>query len=195
MSIEFFNSKAREWDQMVDHNQNKIRKVMDWLPEWASPSILDVGSGTGVMIPFLKERYGAEARITAIDFAENMIKVSKEKHRNYQHLEFIIGDVNTYLLPVEEYELIICYSVFPHFADKEITLKKLHSSLKKDGRLVIFHSQSRQAINNLHQRAGQEVQEDRLPTAEVVARLGQNLGYQIGRLLDNKEMYVVEFIK
>lgn len=195
MSREFFNNKAEEWDQMVNHNPDKIRRVLSWFPDIKQPTILDVGSGTGVMIPYLKECYGQEAKITAIDFAEKMLEVSKRKHQDYSNLTFIVGDVNTYEFLPEEYDIIICYSVFPHFADKRNTLSRLQKGLATGGRLFIFHSQSRDAINNLHKDAGQEVKEDRLPKAESVAQMGIDLGYVIGRLVDNDEMYVVELVK
>ena len=192
MSKEFFNQKAEVWDEMADHNSDKISQVVRELPDFDNPEILDVGSGTGVMVPFLKERYGQEASITVIDFAENMIQVSKRKHRDYKNITYIIDDIFNYNFK-QKYDLIICYSVFPHFKDKKEILTRLKSLLKSNGHLLIFHSQSRQAINNMHRKAGQEVKDDNLPAAERVVEIGVEMGFSPVRTVDSDQLYVVEF--
>ncbi len=191
MSIEFFNTKAEEWDQIVNHDGNKIGKVIDELSELNSAKILDVGSGTGVLIPFLMKKFGNEAEITAIDFAEKMIEVSSKKHKHYDNLQFIVGDVYTYPFSEEKFDLIICYSVFPHFNDKDRILSRFAELLKNGGSLVIFHSQSRETINNLHKKAGEEVKEDRLPSALDVAENAKKKGYFINQIIDDDSMYLL----
>ncbi|AZR72247.1 hypothetical protein BBF96_01845 [Anoxybacter fermentans] len=194
MSREFFNQKAEKWDQIVNHDSIKIRKVLDGLPDIVNPEILDVGSGTGVLIPFLKERYGERVRITAIDFAEKMIEVSKKKHRDYSNIEFIVGDIYSYPLTERKYDLILCYSVFPHLKDKEGILRRFGLLLKHGGWLVIFHSESRENINNLHHKAGKEVKEDYLPPADQVVKMAEKFGYNAKRVVDDDRMYLVELL-
>lgn len=41
-------------------------------------SVLDIGSGTGVAIPYLEERIGPKGKITALDIAEKMLEISKK---------------------------------------------------------------------------------------------------------------------
>ncbi|MCK4258589.1 MAG: class I SAM-dependent methyltransferase [Halanaerobiales bacterium] len=192
MSREFFNNKAEEWDKIVNHDCTKIKKVISELPDLDSPTILDVGSGTGIMIPFLHEKFGDVAQINAIDFAEKMIQVSQRKHEHYENVKFVVGDVYTYPFYDEKFDLIVCYSVFPHFYDKGKILARFRELLKKDGMLVIFHSQSREAINNLHKKAGEEVKEDRLPPADQVAELASNMGYIIKGIVDDNQMYLLK---
>ena len=63
MSKEFFNQKAEVWDEMADHNSDKISQVVRELPDFDNPEILDVGSGTGVMVPFLKNGMSKRHRL------------------------------------------------------------------------------------------------------------------------------------
>ncbi|MFP4016438.1 MAG: class I SAM-dependent methyltransferase [Halanaerobiales bacterium] len=193
MSRGFFNERAEEWDQIVNHDPVKIRKVINDISlKSNNPAILDVGSGTGVLIPFFMEKYNTQVYITAVDFAENMINVSRKKHQHYDNIEYIVNDIYTLELPEWKYDLIICYSVFPHFSNKRLTLKRFRNWLKKDGLVVIFHSQSRKQINNLHKSSGIEVERDNLLPANEVAHIAEDLGYEVIKLIDNKEMYLVE---
>ncbi len=86
MSKKFFNEKAKDWDNIVQHDSEKITEVITNIEIINSPNILDVGSGTGVLIPYLVNKFGSKSKITAVDFAENMITVSREKYKQYKNI-------------------------------------------------------------------------------------------------------------
>ena len=195
MSKEFFNHKSEKWDDITDHDSNIIREVVGGFPDLSNPAILDVGAGTGVMVPFLKDKYGEKAKITELDFAEKMIKVNQRKHANLTNIEYVVGDIYDYPVPTNKYDLIVCYSVFPHFSDKKKVLKKFHKLLREAGSLIIFHSQSRQEINNMHKTAGKEVSTDRLPSAGEVVGRAVKLGYQLVKAKDDNRIYLLQFKK
>lgn len=193
MSKEYFNQMAENWDVMIDHNENIIEEVVEDLPDFSQPSILDIGAGTGVMVPFLQDRYEDRALITELDFAEKMIEFSRKKHGLADNIEYIVGDIYDYPLPEKNYDLIICYSVFPHFSDKKGLLNRCQELLNDEGRLLIFHSQSRQVINNLHKEAGKEVRSDNLPPAAEVVVEAVDIGYDLLRARDDRRNYLLEF--
>jgi demethylmenaquinone methyltransferase/2-methoxy-6-polyprenyl-1,4-benzoquinol methylase len=186
---------AEKWDEITDHDDNIIKNVIETLPDLSQPSILDIGAGTGVMVPFLKERYGEKAKITEIDFAEEMIQVSRKKHKAYKNIEFVVGDIYDYPLPEAGYDLIVCFSVFPHFPDKELILERCKKLLKNKGVLLIFHSQSRSEINRMHKKAGKEVSSDRLPPAGQVVVQAVGLDYSLNKSIDNSQLYLLQFVK
>ncbi len=196
MSRVFFNNKADEWDKIVNHNSQKIEQVINNVKCSVDiPKILDVGSGTGVLIPYFIDKFTSKAKITAVDFAENMIAVSREKHKYYENIEYLVGDIYSLQLPTNTYDLIFCYSVFPHLTDKVSLLEKFKTLLKENGIVIIFHSQSREAINNLHKSAGTEVERDNLPSGVNVANMAKKLEYDVLQVIDNDELYVVEIRK
>jgi len=45
-------------------------------------TVLDVGCGTGVLVPHLKAAIGEPGKITTIDFAANMIAQAAKKTKN-----------------------------------------------------------------------------------------------------------------
>lgn len=192
MSKEFFNKMAYNWDNRVNHKPEIIKPVIENLPSLINlqGTILDVGTGTGVMIPYLRERYpGAE--IVALDFAEKMVEIARNKYGHLEKLKFINGDIYQYPFDNNYFDLILCYSVFPHLMNKKQILKRFQDLLKDKGVLVIFHSQSRQAINSLHKGVDSEVDSDRLPPASEVVSMGEEIGYKKVRICDNDDAYLV----
>ena len=194
MSQNHFNKIAKNWDQKVNHNHKIIRKVINNLPDYSQPDILDVGSGTGILIPFLTEKYGQKAKITELDFAENMIKIAQKKFKKRENIEFIVSDIHSYPLQTNQHDLIICYSVFPHLNNKKNLLKKLKTLLKNRGHLVIFHSQSRKEINNMHKNAEEKrINEAFLPPAQKVVQMAKKENFKVNKTVDNQKLYLLDF--
>lgn len=189
-SREFFNSMADEWDSFVNHDENKIRSILGQVSLKSGDKVLDVGTGTGVMIPYLREIVGEGGRITAIDISENMIRVAESKF-NFGNVAFIAGDVLVTGLPEGGFDCVLCYSMFPHFNYKKAAVLKLAGYLKKGGKLVIAHSQSRDAINGVHREASEAVRDDELPPAEIIMGYFTNAGLDTAVVTDNEDMFVL----
>lgn len=189
MSIKFFNKKAAEWDNYVNHDRDKIKKAVDELPFFLSPDILDAGTGTGVLIPYLVDKY-KDCSITAIDYAPDMIKIAKQKYGKFNNVDFKIGDIYGYNFR-KKYSIITAYSVFPHFIDKKRILNIFYNNLNSGGICIIFHSQSRKEINKLHKNAGQEVERDNLPPAIEVSQMAEKIGFKLFKTVDNSHQYKV----
>jgi len=187
---EFFNEKAVKWDKMVNHNPNKIRYLLKKLDIRLNEKVLDVGTGTGIMLPFLYEKVGQEGQIFAIDIAEKMLKQAQQKYP-YQNTKYILGDVTDADLPLSYFDKIICYSVFPHFVDPSKTLSALKKYLKKNGELLICHSEGRLTINRRHEELGRSLISNILPLASDLAELLTVLDYKVVELEDAEELYYV----
>ncbi|MFW5995832.1 MAG: class I SAM-dependent methyltransferase [Halanaerobiaceae bacterium] len=189
MSREYFNTVAASWDEKVDHNRRKIKEMMVHFPDISSPGILDVGTGTGIMIPFLKSRY-PRASIIGIDFAENMIEQARGKYGTLEKTEFEVADIYDCHYR-EQFDLITVYSVFPHLRQRKTILQLFFEYLQQDGFLIIFHSQSRREINNLHSRSGEEVARDRLPPAVELKEAFCRAGFSPQRVIDGNDRYFI----
>ncbi len=77
--IEFFNSMAGRWDEIIHIDDKKINYALDQLNIKNEDTIIDVGTGTGVMIPFLLNKIGEKGEMLAVDNAENMLNIAKNK--------------------------------------------------------------------------------------------------------------------
>ena len=187
---DFFNNIANTWDEVCNHNMIKVEYILDLIDIKKGSHVLDVGTGTGVLIPSLSQRVGKLGRVKAVDIAEKMIEVAKEKNK-YENIVFECADIleNN---EIESYDYIICYSMFPHFQDrKEEAVCKLAKKLKENGRLIICHSQSREDINNLHKSADETVKEDNLPTMKTMESFFSKAGLKILEEVDNEDMFII----
>lgn len=191
--ITFFNERALTWDERCHHDMLKVNAILDLLDIQVGDYILDVGTGTGVLIPELVKRVTCSGYIKAVDIAEKMIEVAKKKH----HWDFVDIQWEDALINEEydKYHHIICYSMFPHFKDQELAINTLAKKLKSGGRLSICHSQSRHDINTMHQRVHEVVKKDRLPDINTICTYFHYSGLMPLVTIDNQEMYVASGIK
>ncbi len=155
------------------------------MPDIDKPKVLDVGSGTGILVPFIQAKYGrevGEVEITELDFSREMMAEARAKFQSSEgisegitdeNIRFEVEDIMNFAYP-HRYDIILCYSVFPHFDDKEKALNKLREGLKPEGLLVIFHSSSREEINEMHQSlTDAPVKNDYLPSPEKITEMAQ----------------------
>lgn len=181
---EFFNNLADGWDNHTQHNEDKINLILDKLSIREGSSILDVGSGTGVLIPYLYSRTGKNGMITAIDISDRMIEIARDKYP-YDNISYINGDVINYEL--SSYDFIICYSMFPHFNNKKYAVKRLSNLLNNRGKLVIAHSDSRYSINTRHKG----LEGCHLPSADAISKYMLRAGLSVGEIIDNEEIFMI----
>jgi len=162
---------AASWDEKFKPDADKLEKILRIAKIPKDSDVLDVGTGTGVLVPFLNE---AGCRVDAVDISEKMLEVARAKFPGMA--DFIAADMQTAELK-KKYDVIICHNVYPHFSDKELTLKNILKHLSAGGRLLIAHSASREEINSRH-RAHREVQDDVLPPVTELAGLAEKSGYK-----------------
>lgn len=187
---EFFNSMAHKWDTFCKHDMEKVKFILNLLDIKEGSKVLDVGTGTGVLVSSLSNYVGEKGEVIAIDAAEKMIEVAKSKHK-FKNVSFVCGDVLEVDLSKDSFDYTICYSVFPHFQDKLETIKTISKLLKSGGKFIICHSQSRDAINNLHKKASEAVAEDNLPEMETIKSYFWQAGMTVINQIDNDDMFVI----
>ena len=193
--IEFFNSCADNWDNIRQTNHAILEKLMNLADIPVGATVLDVGSGTGVLIPYLHAKVGASGKITAVDFSKNMLAKAQEKFCNLNNLNFLVGDILEMNLPQNFYDVVICLNFFPHLhTRKGEFLRKMNCALKNDGSLIVMHDISRETVNNIH-RESEVVAEHRLPEAKVVGEMFQACGYQNIHAYEDDTMYFIKGCK
>lgn len=168
---DYFNEKAKKWDEISIHNLDKVQYITDLLEIRGDDKILDIGTGTGIMIPFY-EKYLVNGKVVAIDYSEKMIEVAQQKYPAQKHpmVSFHVADAYD-LTYTDEFDLVVCYSCFPHFIDQPLAIKILAKALKKGGHLAIAHSSSAKKINGVHMNGGVEIGNDFLPNIEKLKQM------------------------
>ena len=148
---EFFNNKAERWIASPSPRTEDLEKAglqLRLLNIKSGASVLDVGTGTGILIPPLT-KFTDGANITAIDFAEKMIAIARGRFQDL-NITFIEDDVMTHQFAKESFDFVICYSVFPHFEDPRAAFLRMAGMLKQNGQIAIMHSAGRDAIARMH---------------------------------------------
>lgn len=185
---EFFNQLAFDWDNRCIHEDMKLKKIIDISSIKNNAKILDVGTGTGVLIKYLLNKDPRE--IVGVDFSENMIKMAKSKYSD-SRVRFIVSDIMEF--NESGFDYIFLYSVYPHIAENELLFYHLSSLLNPSGEIIIAHSEGRKQINNVHEKYV-EVKNDRLcPAFETSRKMIRN--FKINTMIDNDELYYISGIK
>jgi len=143
----YFNQSADIWDKTsTEMDTAKLRLMAEQLNIKPGAKVLDVGTGTGVFLPFLFRR---SRHIIALDFAEEMLRKARAKgfHGNVDYLH---ADVTNIPLRDNIFDVTVCYSSFPHFQDKSKALTEINRVTKHGGKLLICHTSSRAKINEVH---------------------------------------------
>lgn len=186
--MEFFDERAGNWDQMSIHDQDKVEYITDLLNIRGGMQIMDVGTGTGVMIPHYLSRL-KDGHVTAVDFSANMIEVAKSKYPESEILSYRVMDIYD-LEDRDIYDIVVCYSCFPHFPDPLKAVRVLVRSLKTGGSFCIAHSSSKEHINHVHETGGAEICTDYLPDIDVMCEIYRMNGLDIEFTRDDDDYYI-----
>jgi ubiquinone/menaquinone biosynthesis C-methylase UbiE len=188
---EYFDQLAPIWDEELTPERLKcLGNIVKELGIKPGYYVLDIGSGTGVLLPFLIAELGGEGKIVALDFSAEMLGQAQAK--NFPPIvSFAQADVLAIPLADNSVDLAICNSVFPHFTDKAKALKEIARVLRNNGRVVICHTMSRAMVNQLHQSAGGIVVSDLLPDESQLGRLIKQAGLRVTHFEDSPERYLV----
>ncbi len=187
----YFNEKATVWDQMMAHKPHeKLREIFGAWEFAPGSTILDVGSGTGVMLPLLKNKLGPSGKIIAFDLAEEMLLMAKKKNGE-EGIDYIQGDIAAAPFTDNTFDVLICNSCFPHFLNQAVSVREMARILKPGGRVVICHLSSRAELNAMHSSLGGVVANDLLPDEKAMMLMFNQAGFSDISIDDLEDRYVL----
>ena len=189
MLREYFNSRADIWDEEIaEQDTNKLRKMAERLELKPGSVVLDVGTGTGIFLPYLLNNIGKNGKIVALDLAEVMLAKARAKYP-FENIEFLHGDIMDIPIYEEMFDSVVCYSSFPHFQDKHKALTEIKRVMKHDGRVCICHTSSRDHINGIHSTLP-GVEHDLLPAPDEMRIMFSNAGFTVVKIEEDSESYL-----
>ena len=181
--IEYFNAHASAWDEEMIKNEKAVARILDNAGVSAGKDILDVATGTGVLIPDYKERNVAS--VTAIDISPEMAAICAHK---FPDVNVICGDVETASFE-RLFDCIVVYNAFPHFPDPEKLIERLSSQLKPGGSLTVAHGMSREKIDRHHEGSASKVSNGLMHEDELAEIFSKFL--TVTHKISDSEMYQV----
>ncbi len=188
--LKFFNEIAPKWDSMeVKSYPEKINEILDRVEIPEGTEILDLGTGTGVLVPYLSERIGASGRVLAIDGSPGMLAEARRKFGSIENVEFRQADFEEDLIE-GQYDVIMLYCVYIHLKTPHDTIKWLKKvNLKPGGKIVIAFPNDENFVNHIHD--GVEAHSHLLPSARVLADELALVGFDIAYAYSDPGRYVV----
>jgi tRNA (cmo5U34)-methyltransferase len=136
-----FDARAAVYDlnrrNLIPHFDEYYRLGVDALAyQGDSPRVLDLGGGTGLSTAFLLERY-PNARVTLLDFSDEMLAVARERFKDKPHVDFAVGDYRVFS-PSGDFDIIISGLSIHHLAagEKRALAAKIYGLLRPSGEFV-----------------------------------------------------------
>lgn len=188
--IDFFDRLAPVWDENeVRSTPERIRSILSMLPVREGMKVLDLGTGTGVLVPYLSGMVGPEGKVTAIDLSDGMLSIARKKYGNLENVEFLKIDFEEEQIP-GVHDLAMMYCVYPHLHSPAATFEWLFKmNLVPGGKIVVAFPSDEEFINNIHHERKSE--SDHLPPAGKLAAMIREWGFHAEVLAATPDEYVV----
>lgn len=189
----FFNQQAASWDKNLKYEERmtKLIEVVEWFELLRGFNVLDVGTGTGVLLPIIKERIGLEGILFAMDFSFRMLEQARSRVGIPPNI-LINASVEAIPFSSNRFDRVTCFSAFPHFPNKRRALSEMVRVLKMGGKIFIAHLHSIEEIRRLHQQIGGAVAQDYLPSQEEIGLLLESVGLREISIIDEPGKFLAQ---
>lgn len=185
------DTQARYFDEMVDlfdqpqppYVEENLRRIAESARVQHEDTVLDVGAGTGVLIPFIQAF--RPTKILACDISQKMLSRLIEKN---PEVETHLQDITELSLQDESINVIFMNAVFPNIIEKKKALRNCSRMLKKGGRIIISHPEGRSFVERLTALLPFHI--DPMPLFPELRRLLDELPLVITYYLDTASLYL-----
>jgi ubiquinone/menaquinone biosynthesis C-methylase UbiE len=191
MTLEaYFDERADTWDETVaEKDTGKLAAMAARLGLKPGDTVLDVGSGTGILLPHILRQLGSTGTVVGVDLARRMLRKAAAKGFGAS-VGLLQADISLTPLRAETCDAVVCYSSFPHFRNKPAALKELRRVLRAGGTLAIAHTSGREHINAIHARIP-GMKDDQLHDGPEIRRLLVAAGFIDVAVDDQPDSYLV----
>ncbi|MFC2088674.1 class I SAM-dependent methyltransferase [Calditrichota bacterium] len=188
----FFDQQSCSWDENIGEDKvNRIENIFNNKILTLKAPVLDLGSGTGILLPVFKKYGISNNSVFEMDISLKMLLCARAKYENQYDTHYIQADGHLLPLAPDCFGSAICFQVFPHFLDKYKAANEIFSTLNKNGVLVILHLMGHYELNELHRQTGHAVEKDRILPAEKLAQLLVSAGFNIKHVEESTNLYLI----
>ena len=192
---EFFDQIAGTWEDKNFQLETR-KRVSELIVSFGikkGASVLDVGTGTGILHPYLLEAVGNSGQVIAFDYSFKMLKKAKQKPSQLNLLCFQASAMAV-PLPNKLFDYIICFAAFPHFANQTKALQEMARVAKKGAVVIIAHLLSRDELIE-HHGSYSPVAGDTVPEEREMRRMFQQAGFTAAKITNRPGLYLTKGIK
>ena len=183
--IAFFDRLAPDWDAEMIRSDEIIAAILDKAEVSAGKDVLDVATGTGVLIGDYLAR--GVASVTGIDISPNMARIAQGKYPQ-ENVKILCGDVERTDFD-RLFDCVVVYNAFPHFPDPARLIARLAALLRPGGTLTVAHGMSREKIDAHHHGAASRVSNGLMSAEDLAAIFAGHL--TVTAVISDDRMYQV----
>jgi len=167
----------------------RLEKIVEHGKINKGDTVLDVGSGTGILIPII-QKYEPKW-IYASDLSEAMLGQLNSK--KYPNVETIFGDVRDLKLPDSSIDVTFINACYGNIVDKPGAFTNLSRMMTPQGRMVISHPLGKSFTRSLSERVSFPI--DAFPERPEAEKLFPPFGFEIETFVDEPGLYILVAMK
>lgn len=190
----YFEQIAHTWDEPSTERISGLQRLLQSMDHFLPTSglILEVGTGTGALIP-LCYQFRPDIHLISIDLAFNMLHRARQR---VEHACLMQADALDLPFPSSSFAAILCHNSFPHFGNHPSALQELQRVVCMGGHVIVAHDIGREQVNSIHMHihAG-FIHHHLLPTGEELTGLFRQAGLTPVKIEDETEYYLACAVK
>jgi glycosyltransferase involved in cell wall biosynthesis len=151
--------------------------LFELIAPFVGQRVLEVGSGTGTITQFLRDR----DRVTATEYDEQYLHLLERRFEHNINIRTAAFDL-THEVPdavaAERYDTIICLNVLEHIEEDGEALVRLHDVLEEGGRLVLLVPAHQMLYGTMDKAIGHFRRYEGLALRRLLEDVGFTLEYE-----------------
>ncbi len=122
------------------YGKSYYKELLKSLKLSGSESILDFGSGAGVLAKKIIKELSNGGKLTCLDLSEAFLNRVRRKLRKYSNADLIWGDIRELSIPPNSFDRITISWVIHHLPKEELQdiLQSIVNTLKPDGKIYVI---------------------------------------------------------
>ena len=184
----FFEILAGSEDPLAfkPEHEPRLERLRRRLGDLRGKRVFEPGCGAGPLTARLAEWVGATGRVLALDACPGMVARCERTVAGQPHVRALRGKAEDAALAAADWDLVLCFRLYPHLADPAAFLDRCARALAPGGELVIANLEGSHALNAMHARhVG--VHGDVMPAGAELARDLRAAGWTVAEVVDEPE--------
>lgn len=191
----FFDTHAEGWEESCypEPVRERLQELIAAFEVTSGSRVLDIGTGPGILIPYLRSIVGESGCVCAFDLSFPMVRQAGAKPLSAQDM-VMQADVHRIPFKSGTFDHVICFAAFPHFSEPARALMEMSRVARPGAGIVIAHLLSRRELAE-HHGSHSAVAEDVLPEASGMESLFVNAGVSRPVIVDIPGRYLARGVK